>query len=282
MSLRPSVDSSDGDTEAAVTTLQPVSGLTTSSPLPSRELSASKDPASQLAHEEHHQRTLWSHFPGWLFSERVRETRCWAWQFGYDIQRKGDRRWVCQACIRKNAPRPRNFEADGIHNAYNHLYNDHGIGAPPGKTQGPAEKRTSKRSRPVGQKTLAESMKLDLHDPREQAIANCFIKRFDKEYFRRLLVNWIVAKNHSFSIAEETELHAIFEYLNPSVSGRKANMTHTTVRKKIIVAFEEHREKVIDVLRKAPGQTMTRPWRLLVESWDLLAKPDEGAASDIS
>ncbi|KJZ71251.1 hypothetical protein HIM_09324 [Hirsutella minnesotensis 3608] len=90
----------------------------------------------------------------------------------------------------------------------------------------------------VGQKTLAESMKLDLHDPREQAIANCFIKRFDKELFRRLLVNWTVAKNHSFSIAEETELQAIFEYLNPSVSGRKANMTHTTVREKVIVAFE--------------------------------------------
>jgi hypothetical protein len=77
-------------------------------------------------------------------------------------------------------------------------------------------------------------MKLDLHDPREQAIANGFIKRFDKEHFRRLLINWIVAKNHSFSIAEEAELHAIFDYLNPSVSARKANITHTTVREKIV------------------------------------------------
>ncbi|KAM4068002.1 restless-like transposase [Hirsutella rhossiliensis] len=139
----------------------------------------------------------------------------------YDIQKQGDRRWVCQACIRKNAPRPRNFEADGIHNVYNYLFNDHGIGAPPGRP------RTSHREL--------------LH------------QTFDKEHFRRVLVNWIVAKNHSFSTAEETDLHAIFEYLNPSVSGRNANMTHTTARKKIMVAFEEHRHKVIDVLRKAPG-----------------------------
>ena len=106
-------------------------------------------------------------------------------------------------------------------------------------TQGTAEKKANSKGRkPLGQRTLAESMKLDLYDPREQAIANDFIKCFDKEHFRRLLIDWIVAKNHSFSIAEEAELHAIFDYLNPSVSARKANITHTTVREKIVAAFE--------------------------------------------
>ncbi|XP_044715056.1 uncharacterized protein HRG_11324 [Hirsutella rhossiliensis] len=115
-------------------------------------------------------------------TNRARETRCWAWQFGYDIQKEDDRRWICQACIRKNTLHPRHFEADGIHNAYNHLFNDHGIRAPPGRTKGTAEKKAdSKNRRPTGQRTLAESLKLDLHDPREQAIANDFIKRFDKE-----------------------------------------------------------------------------------------------------
>lgn len=79
-------------------------------------------------------------------------------------------------------------------------------------TKGTAEKKAnSKGERPTEQLTLAESMKLDLHDPREQAIANNFIKRFAKEHFRRLLIDWIVAKDHSFSIAEEAELHAIIK-----------------------------------------------------------------------
>jgi hypothetical protein len=121
-------------------------------------------------------------------------------------------------------------------------------------TKGSAEKKlSSKGKRAMGQRTLVESMKLNLQDPREQAIANDFIKRFDKEHFRRLLVDWIVAKNHSFSISEEAELQAIFDYLNPSVSARKANITHTTVREKIVAAFEQHKQKVIDVLCKAPG-----------------------------
>ncbi|KAM5529069.1 hAT family dimerization domain protein [Fusarium oxysporum f. sp. phaseoli] len=224
-------------------------------PYPTRSTST---PVSTLrtssVNDEQYERTLWRHFPGWAFSERARETRCWAWQFGYDIQKEDARRWICRACIRKNNPHPRHFEADGIHNAYNHLFNDHGIRAPPGMTQGTAEKKANSKGRkPPGQRTLAESMKLDLHDPREQAIANDFIKRFDKEHFRRLLIDWIVAKNHSFSIAEEAELHAIFDYLNPSVSARKANITHTTVREKIVAAFEQHKQKVIEVLGKAPG-----------------------------
>ncbi|KAG7403263.1 putative AC9 transposase [Fusarium oxysporum f. sp. rapae] len=224
-------------------------------PYPTRSTST---PVSTLrtssVSDEQYERTLWRHFPGWAFSERARETRCWAWQFGYDIQKEDARRWICRACIRKNNPHPRHFEADGIHNAYNHLFNDHGIRAPPGMTQGTAEKKANSKGRkPPGQRTLAESMKLDLHDPREQAIANDFIKRFDKEHFRRLLIDWIVAKNHSFSIAEEAELHAIFDYLNPSVSARKANITHTTVREKIVAAFEQHKQKVIEVLGKAPG-----------------------------
>lgn len=62
-----------------------------------------------------------------------------------------------------------------------------------------------------------------------------------------------MTKNHSFSIVEEAEFHATFDYLNPSVSARKANITHTTLREKIIAAFEQHKQKVIEALGKAPG-----------------------------
>ncbi|KAG7000701.1 hypothetical protein FocnCong_v013464 [Fusarium oxysporum f. sp. conglutinans] len=66
-------------------------------------------------------------------------------------------------------------------------------------------------------------------------------------------MNWIVARNHSFSIAEENELREIFDYLNPSVSVRDANLTHTTIKEKATSAFKQHKQKVVEVLRKAPG-----------------------------
>lgn len=192
------------------------------SPCPTRSLTPVSRRTTPAPGDEHYERTLWRHFPGWAFSERARETRCWAWQFGHDIQKGDERRWICRACIRKNAPNPRHFEADGIHNAYNHLFNDHSVPAPPGLTKGSAEKKVcSKGSRATGQRTLAESMKLDIQNAREQAIANDLIQRFDKEHLRRLLIDWIMAKNHSFPISEEAELQAIFHYLNPSVSGRR-------------------------------------------------------------
>ncbi|EXU94994.1 hypothetical protein X797_011930, partial [Metarhizium robertsii] len=149
-------------------------------PCPTRSLTPVSRRTTPAPGDEHYERTLWRHFPGWAFSERARETRCWAWQFGYDIQKGDERRWICRACIRKNAPNPRHFEADGIHNAYNHLFNDHGVPAPPGLTKGSAEKK-----------------------------------------FRHVKL--------------------------------KANITHTTVREKIVAAFEQHKQTAIDVLRKAPG-----------------------------
>ena len=94
--------------------------------------------------DEHYGRTLWRHFPGWTFSKRARETRFWAWKFECDIQREDDRRWICRPCIRKNAPNPRrHIETDGIHNAYNHIFSDHGIPAPPGMTKGSVENKAN-------------------------------------------------------------------------------------------------------------------------------------------
>jgi hypothetical protein len=151
-------------------------------------------------------------------------------------------------------PCPGNFDSDGIQNAYNHLFTEHGIRAPFSKTRGTAEKKADSISvMATGQKSIVKVMKLDLHNPREQVIANTFIKRFDRDHFQRLLMNWIVARNYSFSIAEENELREIFDYLNPSVSVRDDNLTHTTIKDKVALAFKEHKQKVVEVLREAPG-----------------------------
>ncbi|KAK6854912.1 Ribonuclease H-like protein [Apiospora arundinis] len=39
---------------------------------------------------------LFSHFRGWTWSERGRDTSSWLWDEGYDIQKDSIRRWVCK------------------------------------------------------------------------------------------------------------------------------------------------------------------------------------------
>jgi hypothetical protein len=41
--------------------------------------------------------------------------------------------------------------------------------------------------------------------------------------------------------------------LNPSVSVRDANLTHTTIKDKVASAFKQHKQKVVEVLREAPA-----------------------------
>jgi hypothetical protein len=247
------MDSSNPCINAHHPTPSPTPPPTPSTPVTPTPLSSRTDTPSE--DEAKYEATLRHHFRGWALSERSRDTGSWAWPFGYDIQKDDQRRWVCRACIRKKDPCPGNFDSDGIQNAYNHLFTEHGIRAPAKKTKGTAEKRTDSISaKAKGQKSIVDIMKLDLHNPREQAIANTLIKRFDRDHFQRLLMNWIVARNHSFSIAEEDELREIFDYLNPSVAVRSANLTHTTIKEKVAVAFEQHKQKVVEVLGKAPGR----------------------------
>ncbi|RYP56930.1 hypothetical protein DL770_010799 [Monosporascus sp. CRB-9-2] len=80
------------------------------------------------------------------------------------------------------------------------------------------------------------------------------IKSFDKKQFRRLLINWIVVHNHSFSIAEEKELRSIFEYLNPCVANQEAHISHTTVKKLIEDTFNDCKQMIIKVLNNSPGR----------------------------
>ncbi|KAI8395983.1 hypothetical protein FOFC_21513, partial [Fusarium oxysporum] len=166
--------------------------------------------------ERQYEESLWRRFPGFTWSQRVRDTNSWAWEYGYDIQKGNDRKWVCKICIRKNTLKPKTFTSTGIQNTLNHLYDDHRICAPEGKTKSASQLRAEGR-KAKGQSTIAELMKLDTNKPREQAIANGFIKNFDKKHFQRLLMEWIVEANLSFETAEHDKLRKIFAYLNPCV-----------------------------------------------------------------
>ncbi|KAG6990235.1 hypothetical protein BFJ70_g16278 [Fusarium oxysporum] len=66
---------------------------------------------SETPQDPEHQ-YLWRCFPDHVWSQRVRDTSSWVWDFGYDIQNlNGSRRWVCKRCIQNKSPRPRSFAA---------------------------------------------------------------------------------------------------------------------------------------------------------------------------
>nr|AAK16925.1 restless-like transposase [Fusarium breviconum] len=202
--------------------------------------------------ERQYEESLWRHFPGFTWSQRVRDTNSWAWEYGYDIQKGNDRKWVCKICIHKNTLKPKTFTSTGIQNTLNHLYDDHRICAPEGKTKSASQLRAEGR-KAKGQSTIAELMKLDTNKPREQAIANGFIKNFDKKFFQRLLMEWIVEANLSFETAEHDKLRKIFAYLNPCVKLSDANLSATSIRRKIVASYEQHKTKVMEVLQSSPG-----------------------------
>ncbi|KAG8410272.1 hypothetical protein J3458_022543 [Metarhizium acridum] len=104
------------------------------------------------------------------------------------------------------------------------------------------------------QRSIADVMKLGTRLPREQDIANRLVQGFDRKHFQRLLLEWIIEENHSFSVCEQERLRRIFEYLNPLVKITDANITRSTIRRKILSAYETHKNKVIEVLRQSSGQ----------------------------
>ncbi|KAM0742755.1 hypothetical protein ACQRIT_002932 [Beauveria bassiana] len=54
-------------------------------------------------------------------------------------------------------------------------------------------------------------LNLDTSNPKEQAIANALIQRFDKAHFQRLLLEWVVDANVSFRQPEHWRLRRVFE-----------------------------------------------------------------------
>ena len=149
----------------------------------------------------------------------------------------------------EDTPKPGNVIAMGTQNAERHLWEQHKIQDPSGIRSAPASRRRSM----TGCQTITKAFNLDLTAPREQAIANRFIKSFDRNVFQRLVVEWIVESNMSFRESENKRLRTIFEYLNPFVASTDAHVGHDTVRKRAVAEFEKHKGKVIEVLRNAPG-----------------------------
>ncbi|KAL6406014.1 restless-like transposase [Ilyonectria robusta] len=196
--------------------------------------------ANQPGQQHHLEDRLFRHFRGWTWSERARDTSSWLWDFGYDIQRHGLRKWACKDCVLRNRPIIASFTSSGLQNAANHLWREHKSPAPEGEKKSTAQLK-SEGALKSNQPTIASVLKLDVNKPTEQNIANSFISRFDKQHFQRMLVELIVSSNQSFSFAENPILREIVDYLNPSVSIQRANLSATAVRYKIIQEDEKNR-----------------------------------------
>ncbi|RKK72797.1 hypothetical protein BFJ71_g17471, partial [Fusarium oxysporum] len=138
----------------------------------------------------------WKDFPGYTQSQRCASTSSWIWQFGYDIEKSDDdtkRRWVCKVCVDSRRPNPHSAASSGTQNAEIHLWNDHKVCDPSGRRKPPSKAKEKTPSR-----NIAEMMKLNTRDAREQQIANQIIGRFDRLDFQRLVVSWIINSNSSF------------------------------------------------------------------------------------
>ncbi|KAK8011867.1 hypothetical protein PG989_000127 [Apiospora arundinis] len=211
--------------------------------------------------DETHQATIFRFYPGWSLSERVRDTSAWVWQFGFDIQRAKERRWVCKHCIILGTSSPADFAPAGLQNAAGHLYRRHYINAPPGMAMSREEKRaTARTSKPHN--TIANYLDLSAEKPAEQAVINKIIQQFDRQRFQQLLVEWIVNESLPFSTAEHPGLRAIFEYLNPQVLVQQANLSRVSIKSRIKEQYCKHRLRVITALKAAPG-----PVHLVFDGW---------------
>ncbi|KAG6978931.1 hypothetical protein FOFC_18066 [Fusarium oxysporum] len=97
-------------------------------------------------------------------------------------------------------------------------------------------------------------LNLDTSDPKEQAIANALIQRFDRDPFLKLFREWVVDANISFRQPEHCRLRRIFEYLNPSIVMTNAHLSHDTVGRRIVDLYLRQKTRIIDHLRSVPDQ----------------------------
>ncbi|KAK8106569.1 reverse transcriptase [Apiospora kogelbergensis] len=204
------------------------------------------------------ERRLFKAFPGFTWSERPRDLPGWFWDFGYDVQHLEKRLWVCKQCVYLGCKRPTARASKGTQNIVNHLFTEHGVSAPVGKGQGTAEKKHHAKNYQAQvqpkQRSITQLLGLDTMTERDQQIANKLVRSFDKQHFQRLVVQWLVDANKPFTEAEDPNLRAVFDYLNPSVAKRKAHLVDTSVRRLIDQQYTKHKGEVIATLKRAPGK----------------------------
>ncbi|KAM5528306.1 ac transposase [Fusarium oxysporum f. sp. phaseoli] len=188
----------------------------------------------------------------WVLSARTGQATGWFWAHGYDVQARskgnesGPHTWLCCHCVQHGVPRPKAYVSSNTRNIEGHLSKAHNIFHPD-----PSKATRYMQERPPNQLTLhdlaAKKRKRDdFHDE--------LVTRFDKATFQRHVVQWITDANLSFRVPEHKGLQKVFQYLNPLVHETSANLTHETVRARIIDEFNTYKSRVIHTLSRSPSQ----------------------------
>jgi hypothetical protein len=188
----------------------------------------------------------------WNLSTRTGQATGWFWAHGYNVQAKpatterGPSSWLCCHCTQQKVHKPKAYVASNTRNIENHLSKAHSVFHPD-----PSKAKRYVLERPLNQCNLHEftsrkRKRDDLHDE--------LVARFDKATFQRLLVRWITDANLSFRLSEHVGLHELFDYLNPLVRETSANLTHKTIRAKVIHEFNTYKAHVTDTLLRSPSK----------------------------
>ncbi|KAJ0130882.1 RNA-directed DNA polymerase from mobile element jockey [Fusarium oxysporum f. sp. albedinis] len=188
----------------------------------------------------------------WNLSTRTGQATGWFWAHGYNVQAKtatterGPSSWLCCHCTQQKVHKPKAYAASNTRNIENHLSKAHSVFHPD-----PSKAKRYVLERPLNQCNLHEftsrkRKREDLHDE--------LVARFDKVTFQRLLVRWITDANLPFRLLEHVGLHELFDYLNPLVRESSANLTHKTIRAKVIHEFNTYKAHVTDTLLRSPSK----------------------------
>ncbi|KAG7000340.1 hypothetical protein FocnCong_v012402 [Fusarium oxysporum f. sp. conglutinans] len=190
----------------------------------------------ETPHEEVEHQYLWALLPGLrLVPTRPRYAIVGMGFSGMMFEdSSGGRRWVCRRCIQNKNPKPRSF-AERESRMRTPIYSRAMEYALPLTRRNQAAEKKAEKLKVKDQRSIAEVMKLDTRLPREQDIANSLVKGFDRKHFQRLYSNG--------SSRKTTHLASITD----------ANITRTTIRRKVLSAYEMHKDKVVAALKQSCG-----------------------------
>ena len=144
-------------------------------------------------------------------------------------------------------------------NIERHLRDVHSLEDPTGRRKR-KHSTASPGEPPDKQQRIDTAFKLNAQFPQDQALINALKFAFDRDYFQKLLINWIVESNLPFRTIEHPRLRELLMYLNPLVRDTNALITHPTARRMLVNEYNRHREAVIRLLRNSPGFIHMNGW----------------------
>ncbi|KAJ6437559.1 putative AC transposase [Purpureocillium lavendulum] len=154
--------------------------------------------------------------------------------------------WLCYHCVKQKAHKPKAYVSSNSRNIEGHLCRAHNISNP--------DQSKLRQYRPEPSPHQPKLFDFDIKKRKRDDFHDGLAARFDKITFQRLLVRWITEANLSFRISEHEGFHKLLHYLNLLVEETSANLTHKTIRTRIVDGFYLYKSHIVDTLLQSPSQ----------------------------